>query len=422
MNLKSGRKDQWTPEPRPEWLVQANKMGDPLDLKNTVPLDENSLISAAKARTGLSDFGDENWHEPFQVYTKALDKESELNLIGRVLTRTDLLIYLEARLKIEETYKQHPEIRDEEISKPLYIVGQGRSGTTLLQSLLASDPNNGTALTWEIMYPCPPPEKETYFTDPRIKQAQDIANLTNRVTPELISMHDFGASEPTECIHLHCLMFQSPWLMAFGGQSPTYAQYLQTLDPVQLYQYERKLMKLLQWKNPRKHWVMKSPICLMHMPQIREVFPDVGFIWPHRDPVKALSSTVSLLGTMQWSRTDNPHSGNSLDALTSADLNAMMLGQPISWLEKGVIPPSALCNIQYSDLIKNPVGTVKQVYEYFDIEWSGEAEQMMQAHFDASTEQPRKTHKYDMGDAEQISADRKTYHTYQQYFQVPDEN
>ncbi|MCY4426364.1 MAG: sulfotransferase [Halieaceae bacterium] len=421
MTTEFDRKRQWRPASRPEWVARVNEMGRCMDLKKVVPLDEKSLIKAAEESTGLSDFGNENWYEPFQIFTKALDDESELNLTGRLLTRTDLLVYLEARLQIEATYKLHPEIHDEEIIKPLYIVGQGRSGTTLLQNILSADPGNGTTLTWELMFPCPPPEKDTYTTDPRIQKAEAITNLTSLVTPELTSMHDFSATAATECIQLHSLLFQSPWLMAFGGQSPTYAQYLQQQNPLQLYEYEKKILKLLQWRNPRKHWIMKSPICLMHMPQIMEVFPDVGFIWPHRDPVRALSSSVSLLGTMMWGRSDRTFIGNALDNLTNANVNAMVLNQPIQWLETGTLSESDLCNIQYTELVKDPMRTVEYIYQYFDIAFSDGAKEHMQKYVNESASENRKTHHYSTGDAEQIDVERHAYRTYQNHFNVPNE-
>ena len=101
---KYGRMLQWTPPPRPEWVQRVNEEGNFLDLSAVIPLDEGSLIDRAIANTGLSDFGDEDWREPFKVLVKGLDQEAHLNLMGRILTRTDLLMFLEARLRVEDTY------------------------------------------------------------------------------------------------------------------------------------------------------------------------------------------------------------------------------------------------------------------------------------------------------------------------------
>src|SRR5262245_5252373 len=138
------RVKQWQPPARPAWVQRVNEEGQYLDLKSVVPLDEASLIKAARANTGLNDFGENDWYEPFQVFLKSLEDEAELNLVGRLLTRSDVLMYLEARLRIEDAYRRHPEIEDQELAPPMLIVGSGRSGTSAIQNLLSCDPDNGT--------------------------------------------------------------------------------------------------------------------------------------------------------------------------------------------------------------------------------------------------------------------------------------
>src|SRR5262245_31962799 len=115
------RRTGWTPQPRPEWVRRINEEGSFMDLEGVVPLDENSLLAAARRNTGLSDFGADDWHEPFQVLVNSLNREAELHLLGRIMARGELLMFLEGRLWIEDTYKKHPEIDAEQIVKPLMI-------------------------------------------------------------------------------------------------------------------------------------------------------------------------------------------------------------------------------------------------------------------------------------------------------------
>ncbi|MET0658064.1 MAG: sulfotransferase, partial [Steroidobacteraceae bacterium] len=144
MSQQNARKDSWQPQPRPEWVRRLNEEGRWLDIKSVVPLDSASLLEAAKRSTGLSNFGDDGWREPFETFVRSLEEDAALNLMGRIMTRTELLVWLELRLRVEEEYRLHPEIADEQIEKPLLIIGQGRSGTSALQNLLSADPQNGT--------------------------------------------------------------------------------------------------------------------------------------------------------------------------------------------------------------------------------------------------------------------------------------
>ena len=103
------RKAIWQPPPRPDWVTRINAEGNCMDIRGVVPLDENSLLDTAMRNTGLSNFGSEEWREPFKVFVKSLDEEAELNLMGRLMGRSDVLMFLEARLQIEEAYQRHPD-------------------------------------------------------------------------------------------------------------------------------------------------------------------------------------------------------------------------------------------------------------------------------------------------------------------------
>jgi hypothetical protein len=254
----NSRVRRWKRPLRPDWVQRINEEGRHLDLKSVVPLDEGSLIGCAKANTGLSDFGVDDWYEPFKVFIRALDEESDLTLMGRLMTRSDVLMNLEARLRIEETYKRHPEIDEEEIQSPIWIIGSGRCGSSAMQNLLSHDPDNGTPKHWEAMFPCPPPLATTYLTDPRIAIADKRTDMWNRVTPEIMSMHEFRGYMPTELIHIEAMSFQSRGFLDLYGFVPTYDAYMAKRSSVPALSYAKRALKLLQWKNPRKRWLMET--------------------------------------------------------------------------------------------------------------------------------------------------------------------
>ena len=83
----------------------------------------------------------------------ALKNEAELNFIGQLCIRNDILRLLGNRLQLVEDRKRFPEIADEIIQPPLFITGLPRSGTTFLHALLSQDPANRVPQVWELMYP-----------------------------------------------------------------------------------------------------------------------------------------------------------------------------------------------------------------------------------------------------------------------------
>ena len=101
--MSAGTPTGWTPPARPDWLAKLNQEGRGMDIASLVPLRAQELLDTAMANTGLSDFGKDEWREPFEILVKAINEEAELNLFGRLMTRSDLLIWLQERLEIEET-------------------------------------------------------------------------------------------------------------------------------------------------------------------------------------------------------------------------------------------------------------------------------------------------------------------------------
>src|SRR5262245_35853846 len=93
---------EWTPPPRPDWVERINAEGRIMNARAVAPLDSQSLIDSACLTTGLSDFGADDWRPHFEVLVKSLDEEANLNFLGRLRTRSELLQILEARLQIEE--------------------------------------------------------------------------------------------------------------------------------------------------------------------------------------------------------------------------------------------------------------------------------------------------------------------------------
>ena len=93
---------------RPEWLSMFNQSGEMLGVDGLVPLDPESLIAQARRNTGLEDLGEGRWREHLEVLSHAIETEANLTLFGRVFTRAELIVDLEARLTVIDQYKRHP--------------------------------------------------------------------------------------------------------------------------------------------------------------------------------------------------------------------------------------------------------------------------------------------------------------------------
>ena len=414
------RRRHWKPRPRPEWLQRVNEEGRVLDARAVVPLDERSLLDAARANTGLSDFGDDGWREPFHILLRALEEEADLNFWGRVTTRSDLVAHLEVRLRVTDWYARHPEVEDERIVAPVFVTGLPRSGTTILQEILGADPRARTVRMWEARFPVPPPAPGDPRPDPRIARADALCTMQDRVTPEWAAMHKVGGDLPVECIEFTYASFLSDAFSA-SFQVPSYSAYVAKTDPAYAFWWHERVLKLLQSTGRPGHWLLKGPTHLPFLPQLFERYPDARIVLMLRDPVKALASVVDVCGTLFWMRSDDPFSGDSYGHFLSVEPVVANLERLIGWLESGAIPRERVCPVRYLEFFADPAAQLDALYRALDVALTPEAAAAMQAYLARKPKGAFGEHDYDAGGEAIVAAERARFRAFQDYFGVPSE-
>ncbi len=305
---------RYRPKPRPEWAREFIDVGRQIDAKHVVPLDEASLLRAAMENTGLEDFGDDDWREPFRLLIGDLENTAKLHFFGRVMTRSDLLIHLEGRLRVVDWLKRHPEIEEERIEAPVFIIGLPRSGTTIMQEILGADPNARTVRMWEAKYPVPPPSPSDPQPDPRIAKAQGVVGLQDRITPEWATMHKVGAELPVECIEFTYSSFVS-YAFSASFYVPNYTRYVAQNDHRGAFAWHKKILQLLQSTGRPPHWLLKGPTHLPVLPMLFETYPDAKLVLMLRDPVKSAASVVDVSGVLYYMRSDDTTLGKGFGKL-----------------------------------------------------------------------------------------------------------
>ena len=407
----------WQPPPRPGWLASFLEDTRAWDARSVAPLEGRELIASAMRNTGLEDFGPDDWREPFDVLLDAIEREADLNLYGRIWTRQDLLLFLETRLRIEAAYRAHPEIDDEVIDRPVFVTGLPRSGTSILFELLAQDRQFMAPANWEFVLPCPPPEAATYRNDPRIARAHELITQPSRVAPTFRSMHELGAWVPNECGVAFRMSFRSQHLAA-TFQVPSYSAWLFTADQQPAYAYYRRLLKLLQWRNPRGHWLLKSPEHQSYLPTLFDVFPDARVIVTHRDPLRAQGSVTNVLGTFYWMRSDQPFDAQAFEELLTPEGTAARLTAMIDWIEAGRIPRAQLTHSRYADLMEAPLAALERLYSAMGAPFGGEARAAVEGYLAHKPQGKFGAHRYAVDHDDRV---RRLFARYQSYFDVPSE-
>ncbi|MBK6289026.1 MAG: sulfotransferase [Gammaproteobacteria bacterium] len=421
MSDSADRRQLWQPPRCPEWVERINAEGDAMDIASVVPLDADSLIASAMRATALGEFGAPDWEEPFRVLTRALDEEAELSLLGRLMTRSDLLVFLQNRLRIEESYRLHPEIEDEQIHEPVFIVGLPRSGTSILFELLAHDAGFAIPETWMLLFSCPPPGVDAAGIDARVARAHHLVTQWNRVVPEYASMHEMGGRIPSECGMLMANSFISDHLAALH-QTPSYDRYLAGCSWEPAYRYHRRMLKLLQWRSPRRRWLLKAPNHLGHLPLLLATYPDARIVHTHRDPLTCMASATNLLGCLLWMRSRKPFDSTAFEDVILGEATASRLDNVMRQRDAGLIPAERIVDSVYQELMDDPLATVTRLYAGLDLELDEATLQAMQDYLAAKPKGKHGVHRYQAADAQTRVRERALFRAYQLRHGVPDES
>lgn len=249
-------------------------------------LTTDEVIDAARAHTGLADFGEDSFREGLELLLSALRDQARLHDGGRAFLHQRIVGYLSQRLQVEDWYRRHPEIDDVPITAPLIGLGLPRTGSTALSMLLAQDPDVRYLRRWESSQPCPPPST-VRGVDPRIPTGKGEMVGTRYHVPS-------DTHGPMECHELMALDFKSHIFQSFA-EIPSYSRWLvHEADLTSTYRYQRRVMKLLQWGEPKRRWRLKCPSHVLWLDALDAVFPDARFVMTHRDPTDVILSVADL--------------------------------------------------------------------------------------------------------------------------------
>jgi Sulfotransferase family len=244
------------------------------------------LQARAAARTGLPEEADPQFLADLRVLHASFVTVPELSFIGLAGIRAELLRHLCNRLRVRQYLRARPDIAAAPVPEPVFVVGLPRTGTTALHAALASAPGHRAPLLWELLAPCPQPGGPAR----RVRSADRLARLAHRAAPSLRVIHPLDARAPEECV------FALPHSMVYHTRAriPGYRDWFARRDATADYEYLRQQLQILQWQQPPRRWILKSPFHLWHLDALLRVFPDATIVWPHRDMPTVLASWCSL--------------------------------------------------------------------------------------------------------------------------------
>lgn len=372
------------PDEGPAWVRRVNglatSIGGPRAL---VALEPDELIEHARRATGLDDFGEPTWVEPFRRVAAALDGEAELNVMGRLMCRHDLIRHLTTRLAVLDAHRSRPELTAEPVVRPVVITGPARSGTSILHELLALDPGLRAPLAYEMAHPCATVDDAT-----RATWAESEFDLWGDVRPEFRAVHDLEARLPEECLWMLAPEFDSGYWSTCVAV-PSFSAWSVARDHTIAYRFHRRFLQVLQAGEPTR-WVLKSPVHLSRLAALLDVYPDAFVIRTHRDPVKTVPSTASAVAVGRRVRSDAVD-GHSVAATVGFGLRMILNASATDTS----LPSDQVTDLQYLDLLRDPVGALRRVYAAMGREFPPPLQQAVLEYLARRPQGQHGPHRYD---------------------------
>jgi hypothetical protein len=327
-----------------------------------------SVIDGALEKTGGLDLPDcDSWKEGLEILLKDHDREQRLTERGWVSVRNRYVDCLAARMQVDDWHRRHPELAEQPVERPVFILGMPRTGTTMVSYLMESDPAVRSMLRWEAYNIAPPADAGALRTDPRCLAAVAKDETLLKAAAKVAAAHFEPGDSPTECVHLLAQDFRS-LMLAVVATTPTYHDWLMLTDMEPAFRHRKRALQVLQSTNPGR-WVLKMPSDSLFVRQLFRTFPDARVIWTHRDPYAAAASAFGMRGASRpFTEVD-------------AGVDYMRRYFPLQFgfhlsrpLEMSEERPGAFYHMKYDMLLADPLAEMRRVYDWLGDEWTSATE------------------------------------------------
>ncbi|GAA4724783.1 sulfotransferase family protein [Phytohabitans rumicis] len=352
------------------------------------------LHASATRMTGLDDFGDDDYLDGLRVLLDSYAHESALTPAGSKTKRAFLRGALTARLLSEAAWRQYPEHADVPVTRPVFVTGLPRTGTTALHRLLTADPAHQGLEMWLTEVPQPRPPRDTWDDNPIFAAIQEGYRRHHVTHPEFMGVHYTSADQVEECWQL---LRQSLTSISFEclAYVPSYSDWLRERDWTAAYRRHRRNLQLIGLPDAGRRWVLKNPSHLFALDALLAVYPDALVVQTHRAPRTAIASVCSLNAQAAegWSTAFTP------EVVGRTQLDLWARGLERFTKVRASHDPAQFVDVQYEEFVADPLGTVERIYARLDTPMSAPArEAMTSLHAESKTGTHRPSHSYTLED------------------------
>jgi hypothetical protein len=210
--------------------------------------------------------------------------------------------------------------------------------------------------------------------------------------PKLDSMHYSRTDTPEECVILFGTTFASA---IFSTCAPVYGyqDWLSSQDRLMAYREYLALLQIIQYPNPSRRLALKSPVHTGAIDTLLSVIPDAMIIQTHRHPVPVCNSTNSLIYQMHNLVTEH----HDIPRMAKVNIDTL-----VQWVNSSMAvrdsSATRVHDVYYDLLVADPIGTVKRIYDQYELEWTRGFEARLKAFVSAHPQGQQGKHVYSGSD------------------------
>ena len=338
-------------------------------------LDTSSIIASAEIVSGTSGLVDDGLRARVDRLAASF-RAGNFTADECTATRRQIVKLLARRLAIARDITQYPEILEEEIVDPIFIIGFPRTGTSVQQALLAADPANRGVVAWQVHEPSPPPGERPVTAERRQAAARVVEHYCDRC-PGIMSLHpywDLGAETLVEDEEILTLDFHDNYPVVLCD-APTLAVRVGVDSLEDGYRFLKLFMQHQQWRQPRKRWVMKGIEHQRHLSSLFKVFPDARCLFPHREPESFLPSNLAIAAVVYDGITSGSLDRHTLAAGYLADFRQ----RTETVVNDPAMHDPRVRHVAFGEFMADPVAALKACYAAWGFHWTAEGEAAMRA-------------------------------------------
>ncbi len=281
----------------------------------------------------------------------------------------------------------YPGFRKQKIKRPLFIVGNLRTGSTLLYRTLAEDTSNYTCFRMlDAFMPAISMKRAVAFLG-RVDAAlggygaRAVKYLDEAFLDEYSRIHDTGFLKPEEdefaLLNYMCSAAMYELFPAvrrfrrlfFVDQEMS----TQEQDRV-MRRYKSMVKRQLYHAGGDKTFLSKNPLFTNKLGVLRRTFSDARFVCLVRHPVNTVLSTASLFHFV-WHET-GALAPDQKDMGTVLEFCRCFYNQPRKCLKD--LDSRHLCMLEFNDLVKDPSTAIRKILADFDFPVSDRLDEILE--------------------------------------------